>query len=85
VENGCELCSIIWYGFEEQEKSIGARRNDEEIAEFYKGEIFFGTDRWWEGSKPKIIITLYCSRTEEFFKEVQLCSLDVFAKRSEWS
>ena len=82
ARNNCELCAIVWHGFEENGKRAGAKRSEKELAFSYNGEIYIGTDGWWPGSKPKVIITSHRSGEP---KKIQLCVLDAFAKRGKLS
>ena len=82
ARNNCELCAIVWHGFEENGKRAGAKWSEKELANFYNGEIYIGTDGWWEGSKPQVIITVHRSGEPT---EIQLCVLDAFAKRGKLS
>lgn len=87
AKHGCPLCALIWQSCRDRLEEIGWKEGppDHELARLYDGEIFLGTDSWFEakGAMPSIIVDSIRSG-QDGLQESQLCVLDAFTRRGKW-
>jgi hypothetical protein len=85
AKHGCPLCVPIWQSCRDRLEEIGWEEGptDHELARLCDGEVFLGTNSWFEakGAMPSIIVDSIHSG-QDGLQESQLCVLDAFTRRS---